>query len=204
MCQKYGARLWAYGVLANKPMLSSEVQLCYADDICRDVDAVALLDSDCMFTTPWSPLDNLVGGKSVLIAQSFAYLASIGNGGIVWQGVAAKALGWTPTHETMRHPTIYHRGLFEPFRKAVENHTGAFFDNYVLAQQETWPQGFAELTSLGAYAMKFFPELYYIADVKTDAINTKADSGSPVGANKLRQFWSHGPMPREEMERILA
>ena len=207
LAARYRCKLHPYRLHPRKPMLSSEVELCHADEICPDVDAVCTLDSDCVFIAPVSPADYLVGGKPILIAQSFEYLASVKNAGVIWRDMATRALGWEPTHETMLHPTIYLRGLFAPFRAAVSKHTGRPFDQYVLSCREQWPQTFAELTSLGAYAYRFFPEQYYFADVKTENINATADSGLPITANKLRQFWSHEPFTEKlkaELEAICS
>ena len=190
---KYGIRLFEYGVMKSKPMLSGEVQLCHAEEICSEAEAVCLLDS----------LDFLVRGRPVLIAQSYELLARDKNPGVVWQGMAERALGWKPTHETMRHPTIFLRGTFAPFRAAVEKHTGRLFDDYVLSCREEWPQTFAELTSLGAFAARFFPEQYFLADVHTDAAKTVADSGAPITALKLIQRQSRDPIPVAEFEEIL-
>ena len=208
LSKKHNFKLWTYPVVNQKNMLSSEVALCHVDSICGSVDGVCLFDSDCVWVEPATPLDFTVGGRPVLIGQSFEIMARNKNGGIVWQGMAEKALGWKPTHETMRHPTIYLCETFAPFRAAVEKHTRQRFDDYVLSCQEKWPQTFAELTSLGAFAAKIFPEKYFFADVAVPLLsNTKADSGAPITALKLRQFWSHGginPKIRDELEAICA
>ena len=206
MQSRHRFKIHAYIVNTWRPMLSGEVHLCHADEICNDVDAVCCFDSDCLFVAPATPEDYLVGGKPVLIAQSYEYLASKNNPGVVWQGMAENALGWKPTHETMRHPTIYHRGLFAPFRAAVEQHTHKPFDKYVMSCREQFPQTFAELTSLGAYAAKFFPDKYYFADVQTEAIKAMADSGAPITAHKLAQYWSHDSVDkhRAELEAICS
>jgi len=203
LTQKYGCRLFEYDVRPDKPFLSGEVQLCHADSICADVDSVALFDSDCMFREPWSPLDNLVNGKPVLLGQAYDKIDSVNR---IWQERVANALGWTPTHEFMRHPTIFLCSTFAPFRDAVEKHVGKPFDEYVLSGRDTFPQDFAELSSLGAFAAFEFTKQYCVVDVHTIFANTKADSGSIVTAWKLRQFYSHGGINntlRMEMEALL-
>jgi hypothetical protein len=184
-------------------MLSSEVQLCRADEICPDVDALCTLDSDCMFYKPASPLDNLMGGKPILRCQSFDLLARENNPGVIWQGMAERALGWKPEWESMTHPTIFMCSTFAPFRACVEKHTGRGFDDYVLSCQERWPQTFAELTSLGAFAMRHCANDYFFADMHGPAANALTDSGEPVNAHKLKQFWSKGQLPEAELEEIL-
>jgi hypothetical protein len=200
MQSQFGIRLHTYQV-TRKPMLSSEVQLCHADSICPDVDAVCTLDSDCLYYKPASPLDNLLGGRPILRGQAFELLARENNPGVIWQGAAEMALGWKPEYECMCHPTIFLCKTFAPFRACVEKHTGRRFDDYVLSCQERWPQSFAELTSLGAFAMRTGD--YFFADMHGVGKAAITDSGEPVNAHKLKQFWSKGPMPTAELEAIL-
>lgn len=202
MISQYGIRLYTYQILL-KPMLSSEVELCHADCICPDVDAVCMLDSDCMFYKPASPYDNLMGGKPILRGQKFELLAKENNPGVIWQGMAERALGFKPEYEFMTHPTIYLCKTFAPFRSHIERHTGRRFNDYVLSCQERWPQTFAELTSLGAFAHKYCSNDYFIADMHSVTANAITDSGDKVKAHKLKQFWSKGPMNKTEMEELL-
>ena len=193
-------KIHVYHEHPRKPFLSSQVQLCRADEICPDVDAVCALDSDCMFYKPASPLDNLLGGKPILRGQSFELLARENNPGVIWQGAAERALGFKPEYETMCHPTIFLRSTFAPFRAAVEKHVGRRFDDYVLSCQERWPQSFAELTSLGAFAIRTGD--YRLVDMHGPDATAPTDSGAPVNAHTLRQFWSRGPMPVSDLEEI--
>jgi len=202
MKTQYGIRLHEYTV-SRKPMLSSEVQLCRADEICPDVDAVCTLDSDCMYYKPASMADNLMCGKPVLRGQSFELLARDNNPGVIWQRFAEQALGFKPEYETMCHPTIYLTKTFKPFREHIERRTGRRFEDYVLSCTERWPQSFAELTSLGAFALRFCARDYKLIDMHGPDAAAITDSGEPVSTHKLRQFWSKGPMPAAEMEAIL-
>ncbi len=211
---KYGFRLYEYGVVKGKEMLHSEVMLCRADEICPDADHILLTDSDCVFWEPVTPADYMVKGKPVILGKSFATLAkevdSPSSQAIVrqWLPAARNALGFEPTHETMtRHPAIFHRGLFTPFRAAVEKHTGRAFDDYVLSCRNEYPQTFAELTSLGNFALHDFQDQYFFADLDGPEAKATSDSGSPVTASKVKQFWSHGgitPALRTELEAICA
>ena len=183
-------------------MLSGEVQLCTADLICPEADAFCLIDSDTMWTMPVNPLDYFVGGKPRLLGQSFVKLRAEKYGGVVWQDMAERALGFAPTHETMCLPTIFLRQTFALFRAAVEKHVGKDFSTYVLGCQESWPQGFSELTSLGAIAMTVDKDNYFFFDLHS-SVEVKADSGVLLTVNKLKQWWSHDPINVAEMENIL-
>ena len=202
MKSQYNIRLYEYSVHPNKPMLSSEVQLCHADSICADVDAVCTLDSDCVFMAPSLPGDYLVGGKPVLLGQRYDKITEANR---IWQSRVETALGFKPLCEFMRHPTIFLRSTFKPFREAVEKHTSQPFANYVLSGPDKFPQTFAELSSLGAFAALTFPENYFAFDLHAGLEIPKADSGELITAWKLRQFYSHGGVTesiRKELEEI--
>ena len=208
MREKYGFRLHEYNVIKGKEMLHGEVMLCRADMICPDVDAVCLFDSDCVITNPFSPLDNLVGGKPIIFAASFEYLASTKSRGVIWQGMCEAAIGFKPKYETMHHPTTYLRGSFAHFRNIVEKHTGQQFDQYVLSQRNEFPQTFAELTSLGAVCLRDFPDQYFFFDwfAANNLTLPNSDAGESIKVLKLNQYWSRGgitPEIRRELEEIL-
>jgi hypothetical protein len=166
IAQKHNIRLHEYSLTTTKGMLHSEIMLCRADEICPDVDYVFLLDSDCVAQQPFIPQDYFIDGKPIIIGQKFSNM--IGTPAErQWRPAVKAALGIDPKYETMtRHPSIFHIGLFKPFREAVEKHTKKPFDQYVLSCRDEYPQTFAELTSLGNFALQNFPDLYYLADMQ--------------------------------------
>jgi len=210
---RWSARLHAAFESPNKGMLHGEMRLCHADELCADADFILFMDSDCIFVEPACPSDYFVGGKPVLVCERYDKLFASPDPGAQaaarqWRPAVQQALGFAPTHETMRrHPAVFHNGLFAPFRAAVAQQTGKPFDEYVLSCRNEYPQTFAEFDSLGAFAMAACPDLYFIADVDKVDATVLSDSGAPVLAPKMRQFWSHGgiaPEIREELERVLA
>jgi hypothetical protein len=190
-------------------MLDSEVRLCRADELCPYADFILFTDSDCIFTKPVCPADYFVGGKPVMLGKTFASMEREKCPALCWRQPTIDALGFAPEYETMRrHPAVHPRGLFAPFRAAVEKHTGRAFDEYVLGCKSTYPQGFAEFPSLGAFALKTMPEQYHFVDVDGPGMDAKADSGSSMTEPRLTQFWSHhiknGVIPEEIRKEIEA
>jgi hypothetical protein len=197
-------RLVTFAERVDKPMLSHEVALCHADEYCPAADFVFHLDSDCIFTEPVTPADYFVDGRPVLVCENFDrfYDFDPQNPGkrnaLHWKAAAEVALGFPVTHECMcRHPMIHPRALYPGFRRHVEGVVKQSFDDYVLSCRDQFPQTFAEFTSLGAYARKFFADKYHWVEIPFQ----------PRPADKLKQYWSHGgltPDVRAEIEGILA
>jgi hypothetical protein len=77
----------------------------------------------------------------------------------------------------------------------------------VLGCKPNYPQGFAEFPSLGAFALRRFPEWYYIYDDDAPVPGLQSDAGCLALEPRLRQFWSHGgitPAIQKEIEACLA
>ena len=195
--------LRVFDEVEGKGMLSGEIELCRADQHCPGVDAICCLDSDCAFQCPVTPADYMIAGKLRLIGHSFARLEKENNLGVVWKERAERALGFPVEYETMCHPTIYLAETFAQLRSVVEHHVKRPFDEYVLAGRNEFPQDFAELTSLGAVALKFFTDRYRLVDAASTDKVLICDSGRPVTARTLRQYWSRDPVPVAELEELL-
>ena len=213
MAERWGARLHEYDVREGKGMLHGMVKLCRADELCPDADNFLFTDSDCIFVEPVAPLDYFVNGRPALFAESFAKLSRqpdamsqsrLRN----WRPTVVAALGFDPPYETMvRQPIVHPRGIFAPFRAAVEQHVKRPFDEYVFAQRNEFPQGFSEFPALGAFAIKHHAAQYHIADVETASANDIAMSGHRIGNSRVLTKWSHGgltPRIKAEFEKILA
>ena len=191
----------------DKPMLRGEIQLCRCDEIVPpDTTHVLLTDSDCIFTMPTCPEDYTINGKPIMVGERFDSMPP-GSGCFAWRDATAAALGFVPEYEFMcRHPAMYPIGVFQSFREEVEVVTQKPFDEYVLSCRNEFPQTFAELTSIGAYAHKFGGTFVSFVEKCDEGFCPTADSGNPALMDHLKAFWSHaGIAPhRDEIERILA
>ncbi len=190
-----------------KGMLEGMLDLCRCDEIVpSDTTHVLLTDSDCIFTCPTTPQDYTISGKPIMIGERFADMPADA-GCQNWRRATEKALGFDPEYEFMtRHPALYPVWLFPLFREAVEKHTGRKFDEYVLSGRNEWPQEFAELTSLGAFARMYYPNRFAIIRKGTADVCCDADSGNLATMNHLKAFWSHAGVKDHvaELEKILA
>jgi hypothetical protein len=169
----------------GKGMLWHMAQKMRADEWCKGADFVLHIDSDCMFTEPVTPEDYFVDGKPVLMHASFEWLVKAQQANLsMWKEAAERALGWEVTQETMRrHPAVHHHSLYVTARQCIEAHTGMKCDDYIQSCENQFPQTFAEFPTLGAVALKVFPDFY--------AWRNQETQGFPP--SKLVQFWSHSP-----------
>jgi hypothetical protein len=206
--QGHGMAFFSVYLPGPKRMLEAEVQLCNCETIVPpDTTHVLLTDSDCIFTRPTCPEDYTVGGKPVMIGHPFKdFHPDAGQWN--WFKAVKAELGFEPEYEFMtRHPALYPVWLFPLFRNAVEHHTGQKFAEYVLSCRNEYPQTFAELTGLGAFAHKYFADRFYTmytTDPETMLVN--ADSGRPAREDHLQQFWSWNKVTDYTgvLEKILA
>lgn len=191
-----GAKIKTYHEIAGKGMIHHELMICRADEYCPDVDNILHIDSDCMFTEPVSPEDYFVQGKPVLLIEAFEVMAKRGQMGEArcqWKSRVDRAIGGDCKFETMcRHPAVHGIWLYKMLRQEIEQFTHISVNDYVLAQQSNYPQGFAEFPALGAVVLRGAPELYHLIDV----------TSAPRPPDKLVQFWTHTP-DYAAMEKVL-
>ena len=118
-----------------------------------------------------------------------------------WAGTKA-AMGIEIEFEFMvRHPAIYPTWIFPLFRQAVEKHTGQRFDDYVLSCRDRFPQTFAELTSLGAYAYYNHRDEFHFLDTSLPESHTvRTDSGNLALDDHLKQYWGGDPVEKHRPE----
>lgn len=208
MAEKYGCRLHQYIVNLLKPMIHGEIMVCQADLICPQADYIFFLDSDCAAAETFTPLDYFADAKPILVGRKFARLKhSISETERCmykqWLPATQAALGFAPEWETnMRVPSIFRRETFAPFRAAVEKNVFMAFTDYAFSCRNEYPQTFIEFTPIGNWILKNTPELYYFADMDGPSVQRTADSGANIWNYKFKQFWSHGPMPTAELEKI--
>lgn len=145
------------------------------------------LDADCVFTEPVTPERFFRDGKPILRYQPFvekiAREPNIKN----WQMAANNCLPFNVVDETMcGHPEVYHVGLYRVVRDLIEQKTGMPLDAYMKTCKNDFPQTFAEFPTLGAVAMRVFPEFYYLHH------HGKGDDHS-LNEYNVFQAWSHNP-----------
>lgn len=188
-------KLMTYDEIEGKGMLQHMIKICRADELCEG-DIVVCSDSDCHFWNYVTPETYFYQGKPCIFRVPYSYLEGTPN--FRWKAAAERALGFEVSYETMmRHPLTYKRDMFPGFRAYVEKFTERPFDEYVLAQENSFPQGFAEHSTLGAYNLKFHSDEYSLFDyIKTP--DGTATWYPPVPEDYVGVFWSHGGMSESQ------
>lgn len=152
----------------GKGMLAHEVQICRADEWCPSADTILHLDADCMFWRPCTPDDFMISGKPLLVRERYSDCWKSNPARCLWQTAVQRAMGFFPEWETMvRHPQVHLREVYPAVRAAVEWRRGVF-DDYVLSGPNSYPQEFCEFGSLGAIAIRDFPDRYSFVDYDHD------------------------------------
>lgn len=160
-----------------------------ADQWCAS-EFIAHCDSDCIFTEPVTPEDYFIGGRPILRYEPFDRLVQRVPPVQRWRECTERNLPFAITVETMRaFPIIYHRGLYSRTRELIEQTVNQPCDDYIRAQENSFPQGFCEYNTLGNVALRIFPELYHAAEQTDDVVRPP---------NKLIQMWSHGPIDQPQ------
>lgn len=159
---------------------------CYADVFSPDSTHILHMDPDCLFSSPVTPLDYFVDGRPVLLIEPYEAIRKAGHEGRYnWKRVTEMALGFECTHETMcRHPAIHHKWLYKEMRTHIERKHETPFMDFVLKQQNTFPQGFGEFNTLGAFAFKEHGHSYHFIDREFDG-----EKNDPHA--KVTQMWSY-------------
>lgn len=194
-------RGWAYRWPTYKEapaplgFLHHMVQVCRADGFCKS-DLVMHVDSDCVFHTIAKPSDYMHNGKPILQIEPYAHLKSAHPNRYYWKTVVDAALGCDATHETMtRHPSIYPRELYPLVREHIEKLHGKPFEDYVLGCHPTYPQGYCEFGTLGAFAMhsaSMRERMHFVEGTQQpDQNHFVTTDGSPAPRNLLLQGHSH-------------
>lgn len=195
---KYGARLYPFKQDA-KGQLHHQAMKCSADLCCPlDTDLVLHVDSDCFFIAPVTPASYMQNGLPILLREPFEDFRLLHPNRYRWKETTERALGFEVEFETMcRHPAVHHRELYPEFRAHVEWVHQKPFLEYVLAQENIYPQGFAEFPALGAYAHQFHYNEYSWLTMGVDE----------RPKDLLIQYWSHAgvtPETRAACEKVLA
>lgn len=185
---------------------------CSADQFGGFTDYFLFMDSDCIFREPATPEDYFIGGKPVLLCESYESLQLRNAGETCWKEGTSRTLGFVPTHECMRrHPAVHYGFILKKFREHVEVLHGVEFLAYALSQKPDHPVGFNDFNNLGAFVRRFHSDRYHLIDLTNHPERRPRD--------KLIQYWSHGGLdnpqerwldgrserivPREEIKKVL-
>lgn len=182
-------RVKKYIDVPGKGMLMHEVMICSADIYCPHAEFIMHMDSDCLFHEAVTPEDYIRNGKPDLLMVKYTSFPA-GRAEYKWQQNVMRALGYSIDHvpfETMqRHPSVHVKDVYSQMRHRVEEIHKCPFNQYVIEQENSWPQGFAEFPTIGAYAYWKLPSAYNFIEIEKPDIQ-----GHPKSAHKVTQFWSH-------------
>lgn len=171
--------------MPNKGFLHHLVMKCYADVICAGATHILHTDPDTLFSSPQTPLDYIVEGRPVLLVEPYEAVARYHEGRANWKKVTEVALRFDCPYETMcRHPAVHYNWLYKATRDHIEAVHGTPFTDFVLKQQNQFPQGFGEFNTLGSMVMHSYRDKYHIVDRGFDK---EKNDPSP----KLTQLWSY-------------
>lgn len=177
-------RFWTYerDPDPQKWQIHAQAIKCMADVICPDADYVLHTDSDCIFTAPVKPEDYFREGKPYMLMEDYGRLPK----DFPWKPVVDRALQIDCQYEFMRrHPQVNPRGVYSDLRTEIQLKHGKPLESWVLEQKPTFPWGFTEHNTIGAFAYydPFWHDEYYWWDV----------AKMPAPEPRLVQFWSHSP-----------
>lgn len=205
----------------GKGFVMHAAKICQADLI-TDAAYILHMDSDCIMkeendaghyfmhglpVMPWKPYESLRGPR----------LSGVVSDCYQWKVVSERTLGMPLNAYTMvRHPTIYPRQIYKPFRDQVERTQGEPFEQWFCKQKNNHPQGVAEFPSLGGFCYERFRHLFTWIDVTVAAprdlmkaywshegpdqyVGEGWHDGKPVGANARKTKTA-----RQEIEEMLA
>ena len=83
-----------------------------------------------------------------------------------------------------RHPAIHHKWLYSEMRRHIERKHETPFVDFVVKQKNTFPQGFGEFNTLGAFAFKEHGHSYHFIDREFSG-----EKNDPPA--KVTQLWSY-------------
>jgi hypothetical protein len=169
----------------QKGFLHHLAMKCYGDVLCPKATHVLHMDPDCLFSKPVTPDDYFVDGKPVLVIEPYSALPERHPGRYNWKKVTEFALRFECEYETMcRHPAVHEKWVYKKVRSHIEREHETPFLDFVLKQQNKFPQGFGEFNTIGAWVHKFAPDFYHFID--RGDLDDKNDPPS-----KLTQMWSY-------------
>lgn len=151
--------------MPNKGFIHHLAMKCYADVYSPSADLILHMDPDCLFSKPVTPDDYMVRGKPVLVIESYDEIKKYHEARYHWKEVTEMAVRFNTPYETMcRHPALHYKSLYKATRDHIEALHHTPFLNFVLMQQNRFPQGFGEFNTLGAIAYEFYKDRYHFHD----------------------------------------
>lgn len=185
-------RITYYDEIAGKGMVQHELKIVEADLHCPGADLVAHIDSDTIFTDRVTPEFYMVGGLPRLNYEPFESITKRHPMVHLWQEHTQRCLPFRVLHETMRAPMMMHwTDTYRLTRLAIQEATGKRAEDYILEQENSFPQGFCEFVTLGNVALHYLPEQYHPIDQSREPNPDFVD-------NRVQQFWSHGPIDKPQ------
>lgn len=189
ICREWGpdnTTIETFTEIEGKGMLHHMALECSADQFCL-ADFFLHIDSDCIFMEPVTPADYFVGGKPVLLMESYERFRDKHPGVLRWKDGTEKAIGREISFEFMRrHPAVHYRDIYAKAREMVETHHKIPFLDWAVSGQNEYPQSWSDYNLLGAAAWIRGRAKYHWINV--------ANSLPPK--DKIAQFWSHGGLDR--------
>lgn len=171
----------------GKGMLHHEVMIHFADTFCPEADVILHVDGDCVFLADVTPETYMLDGKPILLYVPFAEIDKglpYDRHAMAWQECTERCLGEPVTNESMiRHPMMHIREVYPEVRRHIADRQGVAFDEYVLAQKPDHPEGHAEFTTLGHWAMTRHPSRYHTINVHDN----------PRPEAHMYSGWTHWP-----------
>lgn len=145
-----------------------------------DSKYILFVDSDCVFTVPFSPKSYMVSGMPILMKTKYGNLG----GAEAWKGITSAFVGFEVDYEYMRRlPWMYKRSSLVNFKMKYPN-----TESYLKSLIE---RNFSEFNALGAYIDMYENEQYYVTDT---------EFWTPVSVSK--QYWSWGGITPEILTEI--
>jgi len=183
MCAANGAILRHYYEAAGKGFLHHQVCKLEADLWCPpEVEVVLHIDADCIYGSAVTPATYFHEGRPILLRERYEDFRRLHPNRYCWKRASDHALGFNCEWETMcRHPGVFERSLYPRLRAHIERIHGMPFTQYALLQEHTYPQGFAEFPTLGAFAIERDSSHYAMVDIVKIPSNAWSDP-------KWRQF----------------
>lgn len=199
----FDARLEVFDEEEGKGMLHHELMKIMGDVWCPEADAIAHMDSDCMFWEDAKVDDYVIGGRPVMYRERFDSV--VNKLRLNWKAAVKAATGIDPEWDGMtRHPCVFLPETYKLTRQLIEAHTGRSTKDYILSCRNAFPQTFAEFPTLAAVALQHHPEKYHWVDHHTEA----ADGGYVyvAGRDRMVAMWTHAGVTRykKECDAILA
>lgn len=184
---QYGGkfRIYPYDDVPGKGFVMHAAKICQADLI-SDADFIMHMDPDCIMKERNDAGHYFMHGLPIMTWRPYESLKGPRLSGVVqdcymWRSVSEQTLGMPLHAYTMtRHPTVYDRRIYKPFRDRVEEVHGVPFEQWFCKQKNDHPQGVAEFPSLGGFCYERFKHLF-----------TWIDTTVAAPRDLMKAFWSH-------------